>query len=171
MSKRVIVEWDYIYFDNLKYLFDRITCYSFIQSYVVLGQSVDWTSWIDCNEPSPIIYDYMFGTTGLPPICFIPASSPLEIIIATGNCYEEYMIPEYSIYMRWVVEFLDINGVYVKWRFGAVDLPLSPLSTRDCIKYILNPFNVTIGNMNFIILNPDLFIPCDDGCECCCNCC
>lgn len=164
MSKKCIVEWDYNWFSNLFYSLVRVNCYTPVNRRVVLAQGAEFKEWTNCY---PIVESTMAAENGSPPSCFNSVyNSPLEIIIDVGNCYEDITG---NVNFRWFGNFLDTNGVYVLHSFGNATLPLSPLSSRDCIKYILNPANVFIGYSYFSV-TPDAFIDCSEYCDCC-NCC
>ena len=165
MSKRVIIEWDYDYFDNLFYQVDIVKCYTKIDSYVDIGTVRQGTQWKNCLGYN----EWNQSPNGLPIDCQKNArASPIELIIATGNCIENY-INEYAD-IRFHAEFLDSEGHLSVWCVGQISLDLNPLINYDCIKYVFPPENVSIAPRLWGLW-PFPFIACDIECECCCNCC
>lgn len=165
--KRIIVEFDYDYFDSLFYQLRDVDCFTKLVSFIV--NEVDYiyySSWFDCN---PFKRNSEVDLSIPPAPCVIPiTSSPVEIIIAPGYCYES-VIPGENVSLRWYCTFFDSFGTYVDYKFGNAILPVDPLLIHNCIKYVLNPSNVVMYSGSFGIEESD-FTVCDEDCDCC-NCC
>lgn len=167
MSKKVIVEWDYLSFENLFYSLNGLNCFALVNSVVQLGSKNKAQVYTICDPPGGW-YQTQHTNSGLTIPCMTPILSPAEILIAPGECYQNI---SGTLGIYWIATFYDLNNVYTQKNIGRAFLPLEPLLERDCIKYILNIAVISLGTILWTMHNPDPYVSCDTGCECCCNCC